>query len=98
MKRKFLLLALCAISMASFASNGPDAPKAKHAKKSKKAVQVKKTSPDKAAFGRQCCTVTEVDAGSGVALSYTACAGWFLSNDANALTRACAKAREAAAD
>lgn len=44
--------------------------------------------------GRQCCTKTTFMA-DGSAISITACAGWFLSNDANAMTRACAKVDEA---
>lgn len=46
--------------------------------------------------GRQCCTKTvPVAGGNGSTISITACAGWFLSNDANAMTRACAKVDEA---
>lgn len=44
--------------------------------------------------GRQCCTKTTYMA-DGTSVSITACAGWFLSNDANAMTRACAKVDEA---
>lgn len=44
--------------------------------------------------GRQCCTKTTYMS-DGSSVSITACAGWFLSNDANALTRACAKVDEA---
>ncbi|NCT17486.1 MAG: hypothetical protein COS42_04220 [Flavobacteriales bacterium CG03_land_8_20_14_0_80_35_15] len=40
--------------------------------------------------GRQCCTKTTHMA-DGSSISITACAGWFLSNNANAMTRACAK-------
>ncbi|WP_456375953.1 hypothetical protein [Lutibacter sp.] len=40
--------------------------------------------------GRQCCTKTTYMA-DGSSISITACAGWFLSNSANAMTRACAK-------
>lgn len=45
-------------------------------------------------LGRQCCTKTTFD-DFGNSVSITACAGWFLSNDANALNRACAKVDEA---
>ena len=45
-------------------------------------------------MGRQCCTKT-VYFSDGTSLSMTACAGWFLSNDANAYVRACNKASEA---
>jgi len=44
--------------------------------------------------GRQCCTKTTYMA-DGSSVSITACAGWFLSNDANALARACRKVNEA---
>ena len=44
--------------------------------------------------GRQCCTKTTYMA-DGSSVSITACAGWFLSNDENAMTRACAKVDEA---
>lgn len=44
--------------------------------------------------GRQCCTKS-VPMADGSSIEFTACAGWFLSNDANALARACNKANEA---
>ncbi|SNR14376.1 hypothetical protein [Tenacibaculum jejuense] len=52
------------------------------------------TKKEKEKFGRQCCTKTQyMSDGSSVAI--TACAGWFLSNNARALNRACAKVDEA---
>lgn len=45
-------------------------------------------------LGRQCCSKTTYMA-DGSSVEITACAGWFLSNDANAMTRACAKVNEA---
>ncbi|MFD0860811.1 hypothetical protein ACFQ1M_01215 [Sungkyunkwania multivorans] len=45
-------------------------------------------------FGRQCCTKTTY-LSDGSSVSITACAGSFLSNDANAMTRACKKVDEA---
>ena len=46
--------------------------------------------------GRECCTKTIVFDGGYI--SITACAGWFLSNSANAMTRACAKVDQAMQD
>lgn len=43
-------------------------------------------------FGRQCCTKAYVNPNTNEFYSFTACAGWFLSNDANAMTNACGKA------
>ena len=40
---------------------------------------------------RQCCTVTNTFA-DGSSVQITACAGWFLSNDAKAYAKACEKA------
>lgn len=65
--------------------------------KDKKEIKAKKViKPKPTPLSRQCCTKSFIDASSGVAISVTACAGWFLSNDAAALTRACEKADAAA--
>lgn len=43
-------------------------------------------------FGRQCCTKAYVNPTTNEFYSFTACAGWFLSNDATAMSNACSKA------
>lgn len=56
---------------------------------SAKSAESQKTDNEEA-VGRQCCTKT-THMSDGSSVSITACAGWFLSNDANALNRACEK-------
>ncbi len=53
-----------------------------------------KKEKTKEIVGSQCCTRT-VPGPDGSMISVTACAGWFLSNDANAMARACSKANKA---
>lgn len=45
-------------------------------------------------IGRQCCSKTTYMA-DGTSVTISACAGWFLSDDANAMTRACDKVNKA---
>ncbi|WP_192821918.1 hypothetical protein [Rufibacter sp. LB8] len=53
-----------------------------------------KSSETEQVFDRQCCSKT-VPLEDGNSITITACAGWFLSNDAAAYARACEKTREA---
>lgn len=93
MKNVFFSLALMLIGSFAFANNqNPSTVKSVEAKILP--IKILNLNSLENKVGRQCCTKTTFMA-DGSSVSITACAGWFLSDDANAMTRACAKVDEA---
>lgn len=92
---KALSVTFLAIFIGSFSIAAPNIDKGKKNAVKKAYSLSKKSKSDKKEDGRQCCTKSTIDESTGSIISITACAGWFLSNDASALTRACEKADQA---
>jgi hypothetical protein len=92
MKNLFLTLAFMLIGSFAFANNSTP-PKSDDGKtlSNNNILNCSQNSEKKNdESGRQCCTKTR-SMSDGSSISVTACAGWFLSDDASAMTRACAK-------